>query len=412
VEDALASFGAPGSRWLNATNILIAINVSVFLAMVASGISWIDPETDQLVRWGASYGPRTLSGQYWRLITPGFVHIGVFHLLLNMWCLWSLGRLLERLLGPFATVGIYLTTAAGASLLSLSWNPMRVGAGASGAIFGIAGALIPILRYGKLDLAPESVRKLLAYVVRFSLINLLYGLRGHIDNMAHVGGFVTGLLAGLFLARSYALPREDQGAQRRNVLIATGIAVALCVFPVVKAKGYAVELHKGETALDHNDTTAAIQHLKAYTSARPEDAYGHAILGSAFHQAERYQEAAQEYERALALLPDYGFVQVNLAKVHVALGDYEKAVELFRAGIPNVDPNADVYYGLAFALKKTGDLAGAEKAARKAIELNSKNREARSLLAEIVEEQKTQDDSGKTNQASTTQKRHRESLRK
>lgn len=391
VDDALASFGNPGSRWLNATNVLIAINVSVFLAMVASSISWIDPETTDLVRWGASYGPSTLSGQYWRIITPSFVHIGIFHLVLNMWCLWSLGRLLERLIGPFATVGIYLTTAAGATLLSLSWNPMRVGAGASGAIFGIAGTLIPILRYGKLDLAPESVRKLLAYVVRFSLINLLYGLSGHIDNMAHLGGLVTGLLAGFFLARSYALPKEDQGAQRRNVLVATAIVVALSAVPVARAKSYAVELHKGETALDHNDTTTAIQHLKAYASARPDDAYGHAILGSAFHEAKRYPEAVQEYERALALSPDYGYVQVNLAKVHAAMGDFEKAIELFQAGIPHVEPDSDAYYGFAFALKATGDLAGAETAARKAIQLNSKNQEAHSLLAEILAEQKTPD---------------------
>src|SRR5262249_41615144 len=111
----------------------------------ASGISWINPETENLLHWGANYGPDTLGGQYWRVITSCFLHIGIIHLLLNMWCLWSLGRLLERLVGPATTVGVYLVTGVGAALLSLSWDPMRVSAGASGAIFGIAGTLIPIL---------------------------------------------------------------------------------------------------------------------------------------------------------------------------------------------------------------------------------------------------------------------------
>ncbi len=384
MEDVLAAFGDPGSRWLNATNVLIAINVIVFLAMVASGVSWLDPQTDELLRWGADYGPSTLSGQYWRLITSAFVHVGVVHILLNMWCLWSLGRLLERLLGSFATFAVYLITAAGAALLSISWNPMRVSAGASGAIFGIAGALIPILRYGKLNLPPENVRKLLAYVVRFSLINLLYGLRGHIDNMAHLGGLSTGLLAGLFLARSFAMPKEDQGGQRRNVLLIAALAVVLIVFPIVKAKRYAAELHRGETALDHNDSTSAIEHVKAYTAARPDDAYGHALLGSAFQRAERYQEAAQEYERALALEPRYPFVQVNLGKVYLQLNEPGKAVSLFQSGIAVMKPDADIYYWYAEALKTTGDLTGAEKAAREAIRLDEKDAEAQSLLTEIL----------------------------
>ena len=131
-----------------ATYALLAINIVIFVAMVASGISFVTPETGQVLRWGADYGPYTLSGQYWRLITSMFLHFGIIHIFGNMWCLWSLGRLAEKMVGSLSLVGIYLMTGVGASLLSLSWDPMRVSAGASGAIFGIAGALISVLYFG------------------------------------------------------------------------------------------------------------------------------------------------------------------------------------------------------------------------------------------------------------------------
>jgi rhomboid protease GluP len=385
----LLGVSAESSPWLNATNALIAVNVIVFVAMVASGISWIAPTNAELRRWGADYGPDTLAGQYWRIVTSGFVHIGIIHILLNMWCLWSLGRLLERLSGRFVMASIYLVTAAGASLLSLSWDPMRVSAGASGAIFGIAGALVPILYFGKLNLPPENIRRLLGYVVRFAFINLLYGLRGHIDNMAHLGGLVTGLVAGLFLARSFSLPQEDQGGQRRMVMAVTAVAVALCVIPVARAKNYAVEFHKGEVAYDKHDYSSAIEHFQKYAAAQPDDPVGHALLGGSFQGVKRYDEAVAEYERGLALRPNYPFIQVNLGEVYLLLKQPDKAVQQFKAGIPGIKPKAPDYYLYAEALKESGSLAEAEQAAREAIRLDDKDAYAQSLLAEILKEEQS-----------------------
>ena len=384
VETPFTSVGHLSSPWLNATNVLIAISVTVFLVMVASGISWINPETENLLHWGANYGPDTLGGQYWRVITSCFLHIGIIHLLLNMWCLWSLGRLLERLVGPATTVGVYLVTGVGSALLSLSWDPMRVSAGASGAIFGIAGTLIPILYYGKLNQPPENIRKLLGYVVRFSLINLLYGLRGNIDNMAHLGGLATGLVAGLFLARSFSLPDEERTFQRRTVVGVSALALALLTIPVARAKSYAVELRKGQDSIEKKDYNSAIEHLKKYTAAQPDDPYGRALLGNAFQEAKRYNEAAEQYELGLKLMPRYPFIQVNLAKIYFQLNKPERAVELFRAAIPGMEPDADIYYWYAEALKAIGDLVEAETAVREAIRLNDKDFEAQSLLSEIL----------------------------
>ncbi|HEX3586192.1 MAG TPA: rhomboid family intramembrane serine protease, partial [Candidatus Angelobacter sp.] len=279
------SFALPPQRSIaskppRATYALLAINIGIFIAMLASGVSWMSPGTDQVLRWGADYGPYTFGGQYWRLITAMFLHFGIIHLLGNMWCLWSLGQLTEKLLGSISVLGLYLLTGIGASLLSLSWDPMRVSAGASGAIFGIAGALISVVYFGQLGLQPEGRRKLLGYVVRFAFINLLFGLKGHVDNMAHLGGLVTGLLMGLFLARTFNLAPEERLAKRKMIFIYSGIALLALFIPVAKAKQYAVDFSRGEAALDHNDLNTAIAHLQKYVAARPDDVIGHALLGS------------------------------------------------------------------------------------------------------------------------------------
>jgi rhomboid protease GluP len=367
-----------------ATIVLLAINLAIFIIMVASGVSWISPQTDQVLRWGADYGPYTLSGQYWRLITSMFLHFGIIHIFGNMWCLWSLGELAEKLIDSVSLLGLYLVTGIGASLLSLSWDPMRVSAGASGAIFGIAGALISVLYFGNLGLQPASVRKLLGYVIRFAFLNLLFGLQGHIDNMAHLGGLVTGLAAGFFLARTFNATPEERPARRRVVLAVSAVLVILLFVPVIRAKQYAVEFGKGQAALDHDDLNAAIPHLEKYVAARPGDIRGHALLGWALYETKRYDDAVQEFERALAINPDDPYVEVNLAKIYAYQKKTDKALELFKKSMPRSEPDAVTFYWYASALKDAGRLPEAESNIRKAIQLDPKDLDAHKLLAEIL----------------------------
>lgn len=385
VPDALPPQAIAAPISTPATYILVAINVIIFIAMVASGISWITPETERVLHWGADYGPLTLNGQYWRLLTSMFLHFGIIHLLGNMWCLWSLGQLAERFLGAFTVLGVYLLTGFGASLLSLSWDPMRVSAGASGAIFGIAGVLVPVLYYGKLNLPKEEVRHLLGYVVRFSLLNLFFGLKGHIDNMAHVGGLVSGLLIGLFLARTFNSAAEEQSAKRRTVL-AVSVVVLLALFvPVARAKQYAVEFGKGQAAFEQKDYPTAIEHLKKYTSAKSNDDVGHAMLASSFQATGHLDEAISEYERGLAINPDDTYIQNNLALLYLLRHQPEKAVPLFKKEIDSEESDAITMYSYGNALKQTGNLREAETALRKSIQLNDNLKEAHELMAEILE---------------------------
>ena len=401
---ALPAQRSIASKPARATYALLAINIGIFIVMLVSGVSWIKPETGQVLRWGADYGPYTLGGQYWRLITAMFLHFGIIHLAGNMWCLWSLGQLTEKLLGSLSVLGLYLLTGIGASLLSLSWDPMRVGAGASGAIFGIAGALISVVYFGQLGLQPEGRRKLLGYVVRFAFINLVFGLQAHIDNMAHLGGLVTGLLMGLFLARTFNLAPEERPARRRMIFVCSAIVLMVLFVPVAKAKQYAVEFAQGETALDHNDTNAAIAHLQKYVAARPDDVIGHALLGSAFQQAERFDEAAKEFERSLEIDPDYPYAQVSLARIYAYQKKTDKALELFAKGLPGVEPEAPAFYLYAIALRDAGKLPEAESKIRRAIQLDPKYVDAHKLLAAVLTLE------GKKEEAAAEQKRIAELL--
>jgi rhomboid protease GluP len=382
--DELAPVAVPGSRFLNATNCLLAINIGVFIAMVVSGVSPIDPKGQDLLPWGADFGPKTLVGQYWRVLTASFLHFGVLHLALNMWCLWSLGRLAEKLIGRFATFAVYVTTAIGASILSLSWEPMRVSAGASGAIFGIAGVLISALYFGKLDLPRETINRLLRYVVRFALINLLYGLKDNVDNMAHLGGLVTGLLAGVFLARGCSLPLQERLLQGRKVMINAAILVVLVFVPVVKAKNYVTELARAEDALHRDDYAAAADHLKRYTASRPDDAYGHALLGYSFQQIDREDDALAEYQRGLALDPDNPFIQLHVAKIYTHREQFNEAIPLFRKGLVEINDDPAAYFAYGQALQRTGDLPEAEKALNHCVGMDNENIAAHTLLAAVL----------------------------
>ena len=188
----------PGGRRLRlrrpaVTFALIGVNVLVYLGMVLGGVSPMQPNSLQLIRWGADFGPLTLTGQWWRLLSSNYVHIGLVHLALNMWCLFDLGFLAENLYGRWTFLALYLCTGVGGSLASLVRNPLTVSAGASGAIFGVAGALISTLHFGDLPLARESLKTSLRSLLLFAGYNLVYGfLKGGIDNGAHLGGLASG----------------------------------------------------------------------------------------------------------------------------------------------------------------------------------------------------------------------------
>jgi len=210
------------------TYLLVAINIAVYLWMVTHGVSAKDPTESDLLRYGANVTWLVLHGQWYRLLTATFVHVGIVHIACNMWCLWNLGILGEPLIGPYGIVAVYLITGIAGNLLSMGYNVyydllfrdpnslFQIGAGASGAVFGIAGILILLLSNRRLPFPWEELRRLRSSVVKFALINLVIGLSTifvnvgiRIDNSAHIGGFLSGLALGVPL-----LPRMTSGRER------------------------------------------------------------------------------------------------------------------------------------------------------------------------------------------------------
>jgi len=214
---------------MRTTIALIAANALVFLLMLINGVSFTAPSGLDAVRWGADFGPLTVSGQYWRMLTANFVHFGIIHIGLNMYVLWGLGQLTEFFFPPLDYVLLYLTTGIASSALSLFIHPTIVSAGASGAIFGIAGAMISALKWTNLPLVPASRNALFKGVLRFAGYNLLIGLMLYriVDNAGHVGGLLFGLLAGYILSKH--LDRSESSRDFR-LLAWGGLILAAIIF--------------------------------------------------------------------------------------------------------------------------------------------------------------------------------------
>ena len=165
----------------------------------------------QLVDWGSNYGRRTLSGEWWRLVSSMFLHGSIWHLGFNMLALWQVGRVTERIFGSTRFISLYLLAGLAGSIASVLWNPKVNSVGASGAIFGIIGGLLAFLGRRNSGVPPTVVSELRSSLVPFLLFSLWMGfIYPHTDNAAHIGGLVGGWLAGHLLARSIHLPGQPR----------------------------------------------------------------------------------------------------------------------------------------------------------------------------------------------------------
>ena len=219
---------APATYWLVGINCAVYL-FTLCLSHTAAGPTFNDNVSTALLCNG---GAVLAWGQWWRVVTAIFVHFGWIHIAANMWCLWNLGLLGEPLLGEFGMVAAYVLTGVAGNLLSIAVHPGFpenggvLSAGASGAVFGIAGVLLMLLRSPLLPIPQIELKKLRRSVWQFALINFVIDLgllvahtRLQIDNMAHLGGFVSGIALGVPL-----VPRI--GAPRTTFLRRRGLAIA------------------------------------------------------------------------------------------------------------------------------------------------------------------------------------------
>ncbi|MDB5851293.1 MAG: hypothetical protein JWP29_5045 [Rhodoferax sp.] len=204
---------------------IVAANVGVWVAQVAGGISATAPKPAQLHAWGANSAASVLLDQeYWRLFTAPFLHGGAAHLGFNMLALWAAGRQLSRLLGNLQFVLVYLATALCGSAASLHFaGQSSVSVGASGAVFGVLGALLAVSWQYRHRLPPHDNRRLWMGLGLFVVYSLVHGFtQSNVDNGAHVGGLAAGLLLGLLFKG-----RFDQAQAPGRGLLHAGLGLAV-----------------------------------------------------------------------------------------------------------------------------------------------------------------------------------------
>ena len=213
------------------TILILLINTGLYLA---SGIysmkggrgSILDPDVQTLFEFGAKYGPAIAAGQWWRLVTAGFLHGGLLHILMNSWVLFDLGAQVEEFYGGARMLVIYSVANVVGFYLSALWRPDVPSVGASAALFGMVGAMLALgFRYrgGVGDMVRAVYGRYLIYLLLFSLLP-------GVDMAAHIGG----LVGGFGLAYVAGRPEYQRSSVEQVWRIAAGLAIAATLYSFLK----------------------------------------------------------------------------------------------------------------------------------------------------------------------------------
>jgi rhomboid protease GluP len=349
--------------------LFIGVNLLVFLAMVASGISMMGPNPSQMIHWGGNFGPLTLGDQPWRLLTYMFLHYGIIHFGFNMWCLWDLGAMAESLYGDWLFALIYVLSGVGGGIASLAWHPTTVSAGASGAVFGIAGALIASLKLGEFSLPRPVIYASLRSVVMFAGYNLVFGaMSGRTDNACHIGGLVTGLTLGALIAVS--APDRDRVFMRLTICLAVIAALAGSAFWVQHTRGFVVIAQRGIELLEQGKTDEAIAALRRAVAYQPGNPDIHFYLAQAYTAKSQYAQAEVELVRVLTLELDNNSARYNLGWVYINEKKFVEARKTFLDLLALNPKNANAHDGLGYIALQEGNYQSAATEFSQAIELD------------------------------------------
>ncbi|MBC7774983.1 MAG: rhomboid family intramembrane serine protease [Phycisphaerae bacterium] len=203
--DALKYLIPQGSHF--ATTIILDLNLLVFLLMIFSGIHVFSPNGIELLEWGANRRAETTGGEWWRLLTSMFLHGGLMHLVSNIFGLVMAAIFVEPLLGRNKYLILYLLAGLCGSLTSIWWYENTISVGASGSIFGLYGAVLGLLLTNAF---PRYEKKgILILIGIYVVFNLVWGLTGGIDNAAHIGGLLSGVVIGIML---YSFDKKETNA--------------------------------------------------------------------------------------------------------------------------------------------------------------------------------------------------------
>jgi len=355
-----------GQSTISLTQILFGANVAVFIAMaLASGSITSDFPGKVAVSFGANYGPYTLSGEWWRLFTYMFLHAGIWHIVFNMWCLWDLGALCEQLYGRWTYLCIYLVTGIAAGLTSVAWNPGVLSVGASGAIFGLAGALAASFYLGEFSIPRFAIQHTLRSLMFFIGFNVVLGIGynvflggnlGYIDNACHAGGLVSGAILGALIAKLAA--HGDAARRRVAVLGVVAVVIATAGFGVREWRGRPMRIARALSELQEHGGDPVAQ-LKELVRQEPNSTQAHAELAQAYFERRQFGDAAAEFKRVVELVPGNEGARFNLGLAYLNNKQLQEATNTFGQIAQQDTKGALGHYGLGLVLLEQDQYQGA-----------------------------------------------------
>ncbi|KHF41828.1 rhomboid family protein [Halalkalibacter okhensis] len=274
-----------------------------------------------LIEFGAKYNPLIIGGEWWRLFTAMFLHIGFLHLFMNSLALFYLGSAVERMYGTWRFLFIYFVAGLSGSIASFAFNE-QVAAGASGAIFGCFGALLYFgTIYRKLFFRTMG-KSLLTILV----INLVFGFAvPMVDNGAHIGGLIGGFFASVIVH----LPKHKKSFRPFLFLMFT-ILFLLSLFwfgmsNEHKARSPVLELQIGQEYLQQDDIEAAYPFLKRAVEEGAEIPEASFLLAYAEATFENYDTAKELLVQTIDMKEDFHEAHYNLSLVYIELNEIEEA---------------------------------------------------------------------------------------
>ncbi len=366
------------------TTTLVALNTVLFTAMVAtSGMkSLVSPPVPTLIDWGANFGPLTLRGEPWRLITCAFVHGNLIHLLVNMYALVSVGKEIEKTLGRSKYLFVYFMSALMGALVSTEFQPTLVSCGASGAIFGIVGAAFSYVSPDKIHEGRASLKRRLAVLVAFVVLNLAFGfLVAGIDNAAHMGGLAGGLLSGFVLSGlSDKRQRHWHAAAGVTLLSVAPLAGYIGMISQYKDDPRLVAFIpfiEAQALLQEKNYDDALPYLDNAVSAMmtddktryPKERIGMLMARThTYMELKRYLDAMRDVEKAEEIAEDKNPILAMKALVSHQLKRYDEAIDLYKKVLEKTPEDAQISNNIAWSQLPMGKLDEALKNVNKALE--------------------------------------------
>lgn len=380
------------------TPILLALNVAWFVWMAWNGVSAMNPTSEQLLAFGGNLGALVVAGQWWRMLTAAFVHVGFIHLAVNCYALWVLGPTVERLYGRVAYLALYLLGAIGCSLASLVAHPASPSAGASGAISAVAGAMLAFVLLHRRAMTPDSFRGSLRAMGSIVVANVIIGLAvPNIDLAGHGGGFFTGIAAGWALDRgawNERVPAGKRLARTLVVLAALGGCAAYTFHYVRSSPDVAVRealrsidralasgrqaYEAGDHALADREWKRAEREASALLDDNPRDETALELRAHARAMLDDVDGALADCDALIALDPDDPNANGMYlrAQIRLALGEFAAASKDLEWLAENARGAAQHHELLGQARLGQRDWTGAERAFEASLRVSSKNAHA------------------------------------